>query len=311
MTPSPTQVQTWLRQQHGFEDASVTEVLLADGGASNITCRIALHGVAAPFVGLRVQRDHGIFEPYDVLREACVLRALASTAIPAPALLATEPSPTVFGGPALLMEWIDAPHMGVAGPEADFGAFTRAVVAIHASDWAAAGLDFLGVPSSAAAGIASELEIIAARMVRFGCAGEPLLARALTRLQETIPSDGRIALCQGDINVYNYLFRNREVVGVVDWEQARLSDPRCDIGQLMALSHLKGAPWGPAGETNFVRAYQAAGGAPLHGMEFFRARWLFELGVIYFGWKAFNDSDPWYAWADLVELLESALAELG
>ena len=36
-----------------------------------------------------------------------------------------------------------------------------------------------------------------------------------------MPGDGRLALCQGDINVFNYLFRDREVVGVVDWEQAR------------------------------------------------------------------------------------------
>jgi hypothetical protein len=47
------------------------------------------------------------------------------------------------------------------------------------------------------------------------------------------------------------------LVGVVDWEQALISDPRSDVGQLVALSHLRGAaPYGPPeavkpGETSF------------------------------------------------------------
>jgi hypothetical protein len=45
-------------------------------------------------------------------------------------------------------------------------------------------------------------------------------------------------------------------------------------------------------------------------MEYFRARWLFELGVIYHGWRTFNGSDPWYSWADLTRLLEASLASL-
>ena len=34
------------------------------------------------------------------------------------------------------------------------------------------------------------------------------------------------------------------------------------------------------------------------------------LGVIYYGWKAFNGTDPWYTWDDLARLLEASLAEL-
>ena len=45
-------------------------------------------------------------------------------------------------------------------------------------------------------------------------------------------------------------------------------------------------------------------------MAFFRARWLFELGVIYHGWRAFNDDRPWYSWGHLTELLELALDEV-
>jgi hypothetical protein len=32
--------------------------------------------------------------------------------------------------------------------------------------------------------------------------------------------------------------------------------------------------------------------------------------VIYHGWRAFNDSEPWYTWSHLSSLLEAALDEL-
>ena len=62
---------------------------------------------------------------------------------------------------------------------------------------------------------------------------------------------------------------------MVDWEQALISDPRSDIGQLVALSHLRGAaPYGSPSENPFVQLYEASTGERLESMELFRARWL-------------------------------------
>ncbi len=55
---------------------------------------------------------------------------------------------------------------------------------------------------------------------------------------------------------------------------------------------------------------RAASGAALSGMAYFRARWLFELGVIYYGWMRFNASEPWYTLEQLTGLLRQSLAEL-
>lgn len=310
MIPAADRFEGWLQKQPGFESARVSAIALADGGASNITCRVSLTGCAQDAVALRLQRERGIFEPYDVLREARVLRCLAGSAVPVPAVLGEEPETAVLGGPFIVLQWVDAPHMGEAGAESDYGAYTATVAAIHSLDWRALGLGFLGEPLNAAAGVLAEVETIARRMPGFGCEDDPLLLRALGILRANVPNAGRLALCQGDINVFNYLFRARKVVAVVDWEQARISDPRSDVGHLVALGNLKGAPFGPAAEANFVRVYEAASGSPLPGMEYFRARWLFELGVIYHGWRTFNGSDPWYSWADLARLLESSLSEL-
>ena len=302
--------ESWLHRIPSFESARVRNLVPVDGGVSNITCRVALADAPVPAVALRVQRERGIFEPYDVLREGEVLRRLALSPIPVPAVIAVEPDPAILGGPFIVLEWIDAPHMGEAGVEADYGAYTAAVVGIHNADWRSLGLDVLGAPASPGDAIGLELDAISARMATFGCDTDPLLHRAADVLRSSVPADGRLSLCQGDINVFNYLFRNRAVVAVVDWEQARISDPRSDIGQLVALGNLKGAPFGPIEQANFVRSYEAVSGTRLTGMEFFRARWLFELGVIFHGWRKFNDSDPWYSWPALASLLDQSLAAL-
>jgi aminoglycoside phosphotransferase (APT) family kinase protein len=309
MVPLREQFEPWLNRLPGFRNARVLSLTPVDGGASNITCKVDLLGVEAAAVCLRMQRERGIFEPYDVVREGRVLQALAGSPVPVPVVLGSERSNLPLGAPFIVMEWVDAPHMGNA-PTPSFAAFTQMVANIHNLDWQALGLEFLGVPGSPRAGIRAELDAVAARMPTFGCASNPLLVRALETLRAAAPDTGRLALCQGDINIFNYLFLGEEVVSVVDWEQARVSDPRGDVGQLVALSHLKGAPFGPADSQPFVQAYGVASSRSLTGMEFFRARWLFELGVIYYGWKRFNHSEPWYTWDDLSDLLERSLAGL-
>lgn len=302
--------QDWLRRVPGFHGAEAGDPLPAEGGASNLTYRVPLAGAPYAAVALRIQPERGIFEPYDVLREAEVVRRLAPSGVPVPAVIGTEPDPAVLGAPFAVYEWIEAPHMGEAGADASFAAFTSMVARIHRLDWHALGLAFLGVPASPGDAIRGELALVAARMKRFPGADDPLLGRALAVLREQVPEDGRLSLCQGDINVFNYLFRHRQVAGVVDWEQARIGDPRSDIGQLIALSHLKGAPFVPPRDLPFVQAYEMATMEPLGGLEFFRAFWIFQLGVIYYGWMAYAGSEPWYPWDAIAVLLDDALAEI-
>ena len=313
--PEPARVESWLRTLIGFEHARVLTVEPLTDGLSNVTTRVKLADAPVAAAVLRIQPTHGIFEPYDIVREGEVLNHLAGTAVPVPDVIASERDARYFGAPFLLLESIEAAHMPAPDADsatfaADLPAFAAALAAIHAVDWRAAGLDFLGVPSSAAEGFKGEVEAVARRMSAFGCADEPLLNRALTALRASTPSGGRLALCHGDPNPFNYLFRGQQLVGVVDWEQALISDPRSDIGQLVALSHLRGAaPYGAPSENPLVQLYEASTGEKLESMELFRARWLFQLGVVYHGWKAYG-TEPWFSWVQVEELLTRSLAEL-
>ena len=49
------------------DGATVTGITVAEGGASNLTCRVEIQGVEAHAICLRIQRERGIFEPYDVV----------------------------------------------------------------------------------------------------------------------------------------------------------------------------------------------------------------------------------------------------
>jgi aminoglycoside phosphotransferase (APT) family kinase protein len=262
-------------------------------------------------VALRLQRQRGIFEPYDVLREAQIVAALRGKPIPVPEVLFTVASAEPLGAPFAVLEWVDAPHMGVAGAEADFGAYVEMVVRIHTLDWRGAGLSFLAVHPTAEAAVRAALEAVRSRAASWGCAADPEIAAGFATLARRVPEDGTLALCQGDINVYNYLFRAGRVVAVVDWEQAAISDPRLDVGQLLALAHLKGQPWMEPRSTPFVRRYEAVLGRSLRGLEWFRAFWFWQLAVIHRGWVMFTGGEPWYTRHQVAEALARALEEVG
>lgn len=303
-------LEEWLHRLPGYQEATVTSLDPVEGGVSNLTYRAVLDGAPLAAVALRMQRKHGIFQPYNVIREAEVLARLATSPIPVPAVLGGEWDPEILGARFIVLEWIDAPHMGAAGPEADWGAFVRMVANVHELDWRSFRLDFLGVPASPANAVLTEVATVARRMKAFECDADPRIRKALSVLQSARPETGTLALCQGDINVFNYLFRNGAVVGVVDWEQARISDPRSDIGQLLALSHLKGAPFGPVKELPFLQHYEGVVGRQLPAMEYFRAFWVFQLTVIHHGYVRTNGVEPWFHLDDLHELLERAIQEL-
>jgi aminoglycoside phosphotransferase (APT) family kinase protein len=307
--PGAARVEAWLQRQPGFAEAAVTRVEPLTDGYSNVTCRLLLEGAPVPGAVLRLQPERGIFEPYDALREAGVLRCLATTDVPVPAVLAEEPDPTQLGAAGFLMEWIDAPHMGADGADIDFGRFFEALVGVHAVDWEQAELGFLGVPGSPADGFVAEVRLVADRMDRAGVV-DPLLVAAADQLLHAEVPGGRLALCQGDANVFNYLVRDGQVVGVVDWEQARISDPRSDVGQLEALGLLKGVPYGPPDQMLWAGMYHDAGGDPPEHMGPFRAMWLFQLGFINRAYTALHGGEPWYTWAQIEDLLPQALDDL-
>ena len=281
----------------------VTRVQPLDGGVSNLTWRIE-RGAAAAVV-LRVQRSQGIFEPYDVIREARVLEALAGSVIPVPRVLGREPDWGRLGAPFFVMEYIDAPHMGLApraaGPRAagTQDSYVRTVAAIHGLDWRAAGLDFLDPAPPGPEAARRDLATVMGRARRYSLDAIPFIAETATWLGARLPQTAEPALCQGDINVYNYLVREGEIVAVVDWEQAQIGDPLSDLGLLAALHLVRGAV-GPPATLPLIARYAQISGRDLRALPYFTLAGLHKLAVIHRIWSALLPDPPWYTWEEVV-----------
>jgi len=106
---------------------------------------------------------------------------------------------------------------------------------IHAIDWQRHGLSFLEVDN--------QLEYYE-RFLNWarGDKPQPLLDAALAWLKAHRAPPRRIALCWGDSRLPNMIFRDSEVVAVLDWEMAFLGDPENDLAWWLFLdwSHSTG-----------------------------------------------------------------------
>ena len=82
-----------------------------DGGVSNLTWHIK-RADDSPVV-LRLERPRGIFQPYDIAREARVIRSLEPSPIPVPQVLGEVGRDSPLGAPYVVLSWLDYPHMGM------------------------------------------------------------------------------------------------------------------------------------------------------------------------------------------------------
>lgn len=274
--------------------ASSVEVVNVRGmpaGASNDTvsfdARIVCvdEVVVLPLV-LRPERPDGILAPYDVERQFRVMRALAPTEVPVPAVAWYEPDRDVIGAPFYVMQRIPGETLPLFwyGHSERLDVAAAALAQIHAVDWRRAGLDFLLPDSESRSSLDGILGAWRARAERLRISRAPLLISLGEWLRANEPADARMSLLHGDPNPGNYLFSGNSLAGVLDWEVAAIGDPRADLGFYSALHTIFGGVPGPAGETLLSDAYQRVTGVPLHNLEFYEATGLYRMAVVMAGW---------------------------
>ncbi len=239
---------------------------------------------------LRPQRADGILAPYDVGRQFRVMRTLAHTAVPVPAVLWHETDASVLGAPFFLMARVVGETLPLFwyGPSPRLMAAAEMLTTIHAVDWRAAGLAFLlpGQPhrDNLPAPIECELASWRARAEGFRIGRAPLLVALADYLARNEPADARHALLHGDPNPGNYLFQGDRVVAVLDWELAAIGDPRSDLGFYAALLGVFGGMPGQGGKTLLSEAYAALSGSPIQDLDYYEALGLYRMMIILTGW---------------------------
>ena len=281
-----------------------------DGGVSNLTWRVD-RADGAP-VALRLQREQGIFQPYDVLREARVIHCLEPSAIPVPQVLGSADAESPLKSPYIVLEWLDYPHMGMVPMTAELvGNYRSMVETIHALDWPALDLDFLNPPAAGPETALRDLDAVHARAVAFGCDADPRIVNLAAVLREHLPDSPEPRLCHGDINVFNYLVgEDGSIAGVVDWEQAQLGDPLSDWGLITALGSLKGLDAPPEMHPLTAPAFQRSG-RDARDLRYWMLHQMYKLAVIHRIWSEIGDVPPWYTWSDVERVSGNALSYLG
>ncbi len=202
--------------------------------------------------------EAGLLEPYDLEPEFRVLHALSDDPFPSPPTPFFERDPKVLERPFYVMERLSGevpiPAAGASG-SGPFSAAERAslgpdvarrLAELHAFDWSARGLGFLGAPRPGKDAAARELARWEERSSRSGIAPAPVVVDALLWLRRNLPETDEITLVHGDYRLGNWLIarapEGARVTGVLDWEMVHLGDPLEDFAWCASVLWRAGTP---------------------------------------------------------------------
>jgi aminoglycoside phosphotransferase (APT) family kinase protein len=178
---------------------------------------------------------------HDVLREARLLRALESTPVRVPRVLATGDEDAGLGVPFYVMEEVHGSVITTEVPPAldDERGRRRiseelvdALAEVHAVDWRACGLEGYGKPTG----------YLERQVRRFTGLWEYNKTRELPVVEEVrewlaanLPESPESTIVHGDYRLGNVMFGDEapvELVAIFDWELSTIGDPLADVGYL-------------------------------------------------------------------------------
>jgi len=259
-----TQFERWL--QATLPDGSNARVVELTSPESNgMSSETLLVDVAWTEDGTEVTRrlvarveppatDYPVFTTYDLDMQFRVMRLVsAHTAVPIPETHWYEPDPAVLGGAFFVMDRVD----GIVPPDVlpyTFGdnwvfdgteearrtiqdSAIRAMAGIHSITPADHDLGFLELDQPGSTALERSLNHWKDYLEWVvGDTRSPLLDDCFAWLTDNLPTDaGPDALSWGDGRIGNMMFRDNEVVAVLDWEMAAVAPPEVDLGWMCYL----------------------------------------------------------------------------
>lgn len=265
------------------------------GGNSNLTYRVTGAG-GAVWALRRPPLDRVLATAHDMVREFRVIAALRETGVPVPPALGLCESPEVNGAPFYVMGFVEGAvaHDAASGAQiprerrrAAAESVVDALVALHGLSPEEAGLGSLGRREDY---VARQLRRWARQWEATKQREIPEMEEARLRLEARIPPQERDSIVHGDFRWGNMIIRGGRVRAVVDWELCTLGDPLSDVGYLANdwAGPDEEVPWTepvvkldgfPVREEMLAR-YEAATGADLSALGFYRAFQYWRLGAI-------------------------------
>jgi aminoglycoside phosphotransferase (APT) family kinase protein len=241
-------------------------------------------------------------------REFQVMRALAGTDVPVPAMLALCEDEAVIGRAFYLMEFMPGrvlwdqslPGMSNAERAAHYDEMNRVIAALHQVDFKARGLEAYGKPGNYfERQIGRWSKQYLASVTEPNPAMDALLAWLPAHIPASARDEGEVSIVHGDYRMDNVVFHPTEarVIAVLDWELSTLGHPLADFsyhcmswhiqtsGAARGLGGVNLAELGIPAERDYVQRYcertgRADAGAVMADWNFYMAYNMFRIAAI-------------------------------
>ena len=238
-----------------------------------------------------------------MLREARVIAALAGSSVAVPEVLAIGEPGEVLDVAFFVMDLVAGPVVTTRTPEPlDTPADRRAIgesmidmlVALHAVDWRARGLEGYGRP----AGFNARHLARMARLVGAADGAPPDGFGAIDEwLRSNVPAEAGATIVHNDFRIGNMILAPDppgRVAAVLDWELATIGDPLFDVAYFLSSYPVQGEQLTPTNElgiavlepgyptrAELARRYADATGLDLSGLQWYAAVVQWKLAVLY------------------------------
>ncbi len=199
-------------------------------------------------------QDFKVFPDYELTHQFKIMKALEQTDVPCAKMLWMEENASLIGSPFFLMGRLfgdvpqDYPSYHGSGMFFDatpeqrakmWWASLEAMTKIHRLEWQKLNLSFLGVPKGGIDPVDRQIaywDRYFEWMKDAPDESHPTIEASMKWLKENRYEPERIALCWGDARMGNTLYdKDFNVIAVMDWEMAFLSDPEADLAWFMLL----------------------------------------------------------------------------
>lgn len=306
----------------GFSNETLIVDVTSEAGTTTYVVRVAPTG-------------YSLFPDAVFDRQYRVLKALAATSVPVPAVRWYESDASILGAPFFVMDEVigrvppDNPPYHMAGWLHDVSPKQRAriwwgaidtIAELHRLNWRDLGLEFL------TGGLAEQLEYYE-RWLDTIEASEPvpMARRALAWLMAHLPTDEQSVLCWGDARVGNVMYDDEgNRLAVLDWEMVGLGAPAQDVAWAIFLDrhHSEGVETPrlegfPSAEETVAR-YEERSGIRLRDMDFYEVFAAFRfcvimarLALIFKEWGLLPTDDAMAQDNTVTRLTDRVLAERG
>lgn len=304
-------LNNWIRREFGHE-AHVSELDKGTAGFSNETWLLTVSQANGETLSdrhlvLRKPREEIKFFPsYDIRLQYDILESLRDTSVPAPVPVVMESDPDYIGTPFYLMERIapgsgvvpyDGPPSGIHGMGLFHDASTErrrrlwnsaveAIAVVHTIEPARTPLPFGDVPMSLRDVVDKQLAVIE-QWYRFGSTDPlPAIEAAIKLLRDEVPEQHEIVLCWGDPKPGNIVYRDDDVVGVLDWEMSHLGTPEMDVMYWIITDDVSASTFnvprldGCPGRDETIAHYERVSGRTLQNLDYHEAFQTLRLAVL-------------------------------